>query len=362
MPMHRYRYTLDIYRGEHELIDQAPALVDWDPALEAAWLQGLRLGQLQLTDGTSSSAIRPLWHPELGEPYISGFCVTILAEHSAGVSADFTTDYFKSAAAAVTRRLLEEGRLERRDGVRFLALAFFDDDHAGTGAPASRPFRSTEVAPDLAITESSLADFTAGATYVAASRGNGGADDIPIFVPRRVMYETRDAARATRDRETGGILIGHLRRDTGRPELFVEVTAQIPVTHAPAEVNKLTFTPETWTAAQAAIDLRRSDEIYVGWWHSHPVHEWCKDCPPAKKEVCPLAQGFLSSDDCQLHRTVFPRAYTCALVVSDIAEHDDVVHSLFGWRRGAIESRGYHLVGAAPEPSHEANSHTTGGN
>ena len=145
------------------------------------------------------------------------------------------------------------------------------------------------------------------------------------------------------------------------------MTAQIPVVHAPAEVNKLTFTPETWTAAQAAIDLRRSDEIYLGWWHSHPVHEWCKDCRPAKKELCPLAQGFLSSDDCRLHRTVFPRAYTCALVVSDVAEHDDVVHSLFGWRDGAIESRGYHLTGdtgavPATEASHDTEPHTTGGN
>jgi hypothetical protein len=52
----------------------------------------------------------------------------------------------------------------------------------------------------------------------------------------------------------------------------------------------------------------------------------------------------MSADDCQLHRTVFPRAYTCSLVVSNIAEDRDVVQSLFGWHRGLIKQRGYYVV------------------
>jgi hypothetical protein len=158
-----------------------------------------------------------------------------------------------------------------------------------------------------------------------------------------------DAARAAGNRETGGILIGHLHRDAEAAELFVEITAQIPVAHAPAAVNKLTFTPETWTAAQNAVDLRRNQELFQGWWHSHPVHEWCKNCPPERKAACPLAKGFLSGDDCQLHRTVFPKAFTTAMVVSDVAEDRDVVHTLFGWRRGAIERRSYHITGETGE-------------
>jgi proteasome lid subunit RPN8/RPN11 len=346
MSMQQYRYAIELYRGERELIEQATASVDWDPALEWAWLQGIRKGLLQLTDGTSSSAIRPLWHPDAGEPYVAGFRVTILAEHAAGVSEDFTTDYFKEIANASTRRLIDEGRLQSRDGVRFVALAYFSEDHTQTG-PAS-PFRTTEVAPDLTLGESMLADSLAASTPAPGSADVADPDDVPIFIPRRVLDETREAARRAGDRETGGILIGHLHRDTEASELFVEITAQIPVAHAPAEVNKLTFTPETWTAAQNAVDLRRSDEIFQGWWHSHPVREWCKNCPQERKDVCPLALGFLSSDDCQLHRTVFPKAYTCALVVSDIAEDRDVVHTLFGWRRGAIERRGYRVTGDAP--------------
>lgn len=367
MPIQQYRYIIEIHQGEGELIDQAPASVEWDGALEWTWLQGLRRGDLQLTDGTRSSAVVPLWHPHFGEPYIAGFRVTILAERAAGVSEDFSTDYFRNAANAATRRLLDEDRLSSRDNVRFLALAFFNEDHAQAG-PTSR-FSSREAPPDLTLGQSRLADFTAGSTRVSTEETDG--EGVPIVIPRRVLDETRDATRRAGDRETGGILIGHLHRDAELPDLFVEVTAQIPVVDAPAEVNKLTFTPETWTAVQAAVDLRRSNEIFVGWWHSHPVREWCKDCPQEKKDVCPLAQGFLSADDCQLHRTVFPKAYTCALVVSNIAEDRDVVQTLFGWHRGLIEQRGYHVVDdarrstqdhvAIPDPERKSTTKPSGG-
>jgi hypothetical protein len=52
----------------------------------------------------------------------------------------------------------------------------------------------------------------------------------------------------------------------------------------------------------------------------------------------------LSVDDRQLHRVAFPRAYTCALVVSDV-DDDNVGHALFGWRRGVLERRGFHVSG-----------------
>ena len=104
MPIQQYRYYVEIHKGEHELIDQAPASVEWSAALEWTWLEGLRRGDLELTDGTSSSAVVPLWHPQFGEPYISGFRVTIMAERGHGISEAFTTDHFKDAANTATKR------------------------------------------------------------------------------------------------------------------------------------------------------------------------------------------------------------------------------------------------------------------
>jgi hypothetical protein len=260
------------------------------------------------------------------------------------VSEDFTTDYFKSAAGAATARLIEEGRLNKLDSIRYLVLAFFDESHAQAG-PIPQ-FTTREIPPDITLVQSPMSDFIGASTPFLPSAGESSPDDatVPILIPRRLLDEARELAVRAGDNETGGILIGHLHRDASLPELFVEITAQIPAEHAPAEVNRLTFTPETWTAAQAAVDLRRSEEVFLGWWHYHVIKEICRNCPDEKKIACQWAHGFLSEDDRLLHRTVFPRAYTCALVVSDIADGHDVAFSLFGWRRGILEARGFHVT------------------
>jgi hypothetical protein len=197
-----------------------------------------------------------------------------------------------------------------------------------------------------------MSDFINASTPIHRSAGQTNADDVtvPIVIPRRILDETRELAARAGDNETGGILIGHLRRDTTLPELFVEITAQVPATHAPADVNRLTFTPETWTAAQAAVDLRGGQEAFLGWWHYHVIKEVCRNCPDEKKLACPWAHGFLSEDDRLLHRTVFPRAYSCALVVSDIADGHDVAFALFGWRHGLLEARGFHVTDGTHVP------------
>ena len=337
----RYRYAIEIYGSDGQCAGQVPASVDWLPALEWTWFQGVRRGRLELTDGMDSSAIRPNWSTESGEPYVDGFGVTIMSERLDGTSEDFSTAYFKGAVTAATAQLRETGRLNKDEDVRFLALATFDDAHAEAGP--TRHLKSRELPPEVTIVPSTLADFVGASTLSNAPGGETNADDIPIVIPRRVLDEIRDLTQRAGATETGGILIGHLRQDSSLSELFLEITAQIPAAHAPAKVDRMSFTPETWTAAQAAIDLRKSEEIFLGFFHSHPVYEWCRKCPEEKRKVCPLARGFMSADDCQLHRTIFPKAYTCALVTSHVVENRDIVHSLFGWRRGAIEPRDFYI-------------------
>lgn len=338
----RFRYAIEVFRANGECAGQVPASVDWEPALQATWLKGLRQNRLQLTDGVDSSAIYPLWSEQSGNPYVDGFRVTILSEHSAGITEDFTTAYFRDVMNAALSQLRREGRLEKDERVRILTLATFNEGHAQAGP--TRRLKSRELPSELTLKSSSLAGFVDSSTPVDDPSVETGADDIPVVIPRIVLDEARDLTWRAGARETGGILIGHLCRDTDLQDLFVEVTAQIPAAHAPAKSDRLTFTPETWTAAQAAVDLRASDEVQVGVWHSHPVFDWCRKCPEKKKRVCPLARGFMSADDCQLFRAIFPKAYTSALVVSNIKEKEDVVHKLFGWRGGLIVSRGYYLL------------------
>ncbi len=341
MATNRYRYAIELYREDGTCVGQVPVPVDAEPALEWTWLQGLRRGQLELSDGTGSSAVRPLFHKEVGEPYIEGFRVTILSDEDDGVSEDFSTLYFKRAADEARASLVASNRLKKDETVRYVTLAFLNEAHA---AGAARPaFKSREAPPDMRLFESDLSEFVDRSTLI----GEVSPDDIPIVIPRRILEETREQALLSKEKETGGILIGRLHRDRRKPEVFVEVTAQIPAMHTIAEADRLTFTADTWTAAQAAVDLRGEGETFVGWYHDHiPVALQCKDCPEEKRAACPLSRGFFSTDDRQLHRTVFQKSFCSALTLTlkNGSNGDDVTHELYGWRRGVIEPRGFYVM------------------
>ena len=88
----------------------------------------------------------------------------------------------------------------------------------------------------------------------------------------------------------------------------------------------------------------------LGWFHSHPVREWCKKCPLEDQRRCRMAHDFFSPQDVLLHRTMFSPAFNVALVVNDVA-FSDPTFSLFGWRHGLVQPRGFALISEhAPVP------------
>lgn len=336
MPANGYQYVIELFREDDSPLGQASVKVDWGPAEEWARFHAMRRGLLGSNETGRVSSIEPLWLRQAGEPHVEGFRVSI-ATSEGEVATDFATSYFKSLATQASSHFIEKGRLQTGERFRYLAAAFRQESEKPNGSRFQ--FTTEEVAPPMAIRDSSLAERVAG----AVPHGTICAGDVPAFVPQRVLDEAASLSRQSVAKETGGILIGHLHRDASVPEMFVEVTAQIHARHTEADLTKLTFTSETWTEVQAAIDLRRKGEMMLGWWHSHPVREWCKDCAPERQQVCKMASDFFSAHDHALHRTVFPRAYSIALVAND-AVMGDVTFSAFGWREGLLDSRGFHVI------------------
>jgi hypothetical protein len=337
MLINRYRYAVEFYDENNISKGRAPLQVDWVPAVECAWLRGLRRNLLSSTDGTDGTAIQPIWQNAIGEPYVAGFRVSVPSEDAEGISAEFSSEYFNDSARAATAPLVEEGDVRPGEHLLYRIMAFADPDHAGPSMKSR--FRTETLINPLPIRQSRLSDLMG----ISLEAGPTTPGDMPVLIRASVLEETVELSRKAGSLECGGILIGHLHRDPEMADVFAEITTQVPARHTVADTNKLTFTHDTWTAAQAAIDLRGRNELLLGWWHCHPVHAWCKNCPPEKRGVCPLAHGFLSIDDCRLHRTVFPRAYTLALLISHISE-SNLPHSLYGWRGGRLECRGYHRL------------------
>ncbi len=338
MLVNDYRYGLLLFRQDGSALGTAAVTIDWEPAAECARLEHARRGGVPLC-GEGSASIEPLWDKTEGEPYMRGFRVAY-ASGSQKVISDFPSGYFSELAAKASAEFVKRGKLEAGDTYLFQAVAFAKN---GNNKPSGGlALEVVEEKPDLELVESRLIDFR----RCSSPSGVVDADDMPVFIPQRVLDETAALTRACEGRETGGVLIGRLHHDAALPEIFAEVSAQIPAEHTQGTVAKLTFTAETWSAASAAIRLRNQGEIYIGLLaHSHPVSAWCraKNCSPEKQKSCPLAKDFFSEDDVAVMRAVFPRAYSLGLVANDTA-FLDLSFSLFGWREGKIQPRGFYLL------------------
>lgn len=338
MPEAFHRYIIEIHSEAGQPLGQVAVQVDFAPAFEWTRLAGARSGRVAFGDYDRPASVLPLWHARLSRPYLKGFRVQLDSNGAEDFFCDFPLDYFKGPATQASAPLVEAGKL--RAGDRFLYLVSAYPIESGTRGGNGGRFEVTDIAPSIPARESLFSEFF----RTAKVQGNLEEGQVPVFISGRVLNESTLLTQEAQEVETGGFLIGHLHHDREAPDVFVEVTAQVPATGTVGEPSRLMFTSDSWTAARSAITLRRRDEIFLGWWHSHPLKYWgCRNCPPEKQRACALFRGFLSEHDRSLHRAVFSRAWCIALVVSDGTGSDPTL-SVFGWNRGLLEPRGFYVL------------------
>ncbi|MGH7560435.1 MAG: hypothetical protein ACRENB_05385 [Gemmatimonadales bacterium] len=338
MPADPFPIALGFVPAGAEAVE-VPVTVDWTPAVEWTRLQEIRRGADPVQVLESPWRATPEWE---GERETRRLRAVRIAVEVPGTSRALETvipvaslgDHARAALAG----LVKTGRVAPGQEVPWYAVT--RERPAETPGDGGRArFRTRAVAPEIRLRTRGLA----AALEATVPEGSHHADDVPVLLPAAVLGEVRELTLSRPGAETGGVLIGHLCRDERSPELLVEVTAQIPAREAVGDAGKLSFTAQVWADLRAALGLRGRGEIMLGWWHSHPVREWCRNCTEDKRATCALAEGFLSDADRRLHRAVFPRAYSIALVASDAGRAEPGL-ALFGWRAGLLERRGFHRM------------------
>lgn len=331
-----YRFAIVIYGEDGTQLGTVPAKRDWELAHEWTRFLFQRRGQIGLDSNGSASKVIPLWERELGEPYCRGYRIQIESPGFRPVASDFPNTHFRDFAAVVASQYVEQKKLREGEFYSYLVVAH----SAPPQLPTVGSLAVTNASPALPVQDASLKTFLARATQT----GTIDIDDMPVFVAAQVLKEVAEQTHIQEGTETGGILIGMLRRDTAVGEIFAEITAQIPAEHTCGSNVKLTFTAETWSAAASSLRVRRRGEVYLGYWHSHPVRAWCtsRTCTLEAQKNCHLAKDFFSPDDEAVMRTAFPSAFNVAIVANDTA-FTDLTFSMFGNREGVIRPRGFYV-------------------
>ena len=333
-----YQFALEFRTTKGRALAQRPVEANWEPASEWLRFDLWRKGQRPEDAAGAEAAIEPVNGEGAAAPYASGFRVTLAREGRRVGSCEFPLTYFGPQAREASAVLVKQGALTEGERFNYRLMAYPRLETAAKGGAAAA-FTVSEVLTPPPLQPSSFRELAAGAVPF----GDVLAGDVPVFLPQQVMEEVAEITEQAGAIETGGILIGRLCRDASLPEIGLVVAAQIPARHARGELHQLTFTAETWAAVQAALALRRTDELMLGWWHSHPAKFWCSpQCPPERRRECPLTRNFFSEDDVCLHESVFSKAFHIALVATNT--DDGKKHALFGWREGMVRQRGFHIL------------------
>jgi hypothetical protein len=331
-----YRFAIAMYAEDGTSLGTAMAKRDWEPAYEWTRFYHQRKGTLSLS-AYGGASLLPIWDDAAGEPYCRGYRVQVEEAGRPVVASDFSIEHFREHANSVASVFVEQGKLRAGERYTYIVVAYPGPSEA---APAGG-LTVTDASPRVPARAASLQ------ALLDRAEPSGVMDplDMPVFVSREVLEQAALQTRAHEGCETGGILIGKLGWDAEAGEIFVEITAQIPAEHTIGNSVKLTFTPQTWAAADAALRLRQREEVYAGWLHSHPVAAWCRarSCTLEAQRNCRLAKDFFSADDEAVMRAAFPRAWCVAIVANDTA-FTDLTFSMFGNRKGIMQPRGFYVL------------------
>ena len=334
MKTKRWKYCIELRRQGGLALGLHACEPDIEPACEAIRLDALRDGA---NGDVPSSSFRhhPVWDGSRGAPYLAGIRVA----HAGRECIASTRSCFEDAARKISATLRDLGQVGADEELDYEIQALPD-------APPRRAARAAFQLEELPSMPP-LCEADVAAMFERSIPVGGVANShLPIFIPRRVIAELNSRSVAADGIETGSILLGRLCRDRATRALAAVITAQIPAESTEGDATRLKFTAATWEAGMAAAHERGLDEKMIGTCHSHPSRAWCRraGCTAEMQRVCKLAQPFLSTEDRILHRSVFVRGWSVSLVVVDAT--DGVRHGLFGWHRGELVSRGYHLLDA----------------
>ena len=355
-----YRYQLDLLDEDGRSLERSVISPDWSAALAWVHFEGIRAGRLPPVTRMGPSAVEPIWDRHAGEPLVSGFSAAVRSDEGGEVTREIPRRYVRGFAQDACAGLVKRGGLKPGDVYKW-TLSAFPVQGKAAATVAADDVALEEIARPLPMNPAPLSSFVARSVVSSGEDEEAGPTHVPVFVPQAILDEAVELAGQAGDLETGGVLVGQLHRDdagagTDTPELFVEVTAQIPAQHTVSASAKLTFTGETWAAVRAALALRRRDELMLGWWHYHPDFCRLRNCPPERRRLCDGASPFFSAEDVQLQATCFPAGYQIALLISESSRVNGMARSVFGWSQGMVVPRGFHILGGTTNATHSTQS------
>lgn len=337
-----YQFRLELFDEEHEPVHEvALATADFHRAVEAGFFEKLREGVFTEYDPPLGRArVEPHFaDPDGGSPQADGFDVVLPGPDDREHRVRFDSAFFAARVLRHGADLVRGGALPEKSKVLFRFAAYLD---SGESAPRRPRIVLEPPRVEVPLRPRDRADFGRGEPW-----DDPQPDEMPVLIPRHVLEESVEDAKRAPEREVGGVLLGHLRRDPDTGMIYLQVTCQVPAEETEATTTSVTFTAATWQRVREVIAIRGEGEIFAGWAHSHPFR-FCKECPIPAPEECIRKVLFYSSDDDFLMELSFAQPFMVGLLTAVEPRLEQAIGHLpvrlYGWRNGVIEPRGFEVI------------------
>jgi hypothetical protein len=334
----QHRFVLELLAPDGRRLGAAALdQPDFARAVEATFFEALRQGAFhEYALSPDRARIDPLFRDR---PQSAGFEV-VLPTPAGEIRRRYGLDFFKTFVRRLGAQLVLGGKLPADAVIAYRLSALVDP-------PIPRASRGLQIeleaeSPIIPIREGSRKERGVTEAWDAPRP-----DEFPVLMPRYVIEEAVAEARRAPEREVGGVLLGHLRRDRESGQLYLEVTCLVPGEETEATEVSVTFTHETWARVREVAAWRGEGELIVGWSHSHPFR-LCAECPNPVPAECQSKVLFYSSDDEFLMELTFARPFMVGLLAAVEPRLEPTLGhlpvKLFGWRNGRIEPRGFEVI------------------
>ena len=292
-------------------------------------------------------------HDQRAAGLLAGFAINTVNPAGQKFRVEFTKQAVQQTALQLAQQLIASGELQLGDDYHYdLLLGKPDERHADPGAQDGCQVTITTQAAALKYVTVQLAPL------LRKSKAIGPQDEnmSQVFYTERAAEAAERFSRRGGNQqppiETGCIQIGTLCTCPQTGEFFVVVTDVLEAQDAQSKKLSLEFTGKTWNRVQAILRAKQAQPAmatlrFVGQAHGHPFLPMggaspCDAC--SIQAECPRHSCFVSVDDTNWSRAVFPRQPWHLCHIFGLNARGDHVDKLFGQHNGNLVERGYRIL------------------
>ncbi|KYK22066.1 hypothetical protein AYK24_02755 [Thermoplasmatales archaeon SG8-52-4] len=348
MPLfNRYHLALEIYNQEGKTLNESK-IENLENCYQDFKFSAFLHGVIKDYAVDPEIIFEPIWIKEGRSPYCRGFRLN-MKNKRLRYKKSYTKNVFRYDAYRIMGTMLQKQIFEAGTELFYRLIAFSNNKDSSKTTENGKDFEVTTINNSIPIKILGIGQLEESTSVHITKEED--TEDFPVWIAEHVVEEMIEYVLQNKEKERAGFLIGHICRDPLTQQIFLMCHAQVAADaedssiypdKGNSSIHHFQFLPENFFQVQRLIELRKNNEIVLGWYHSHP---WPFACE--KREKCTCTSIFFSISDVDVMQSAFGAPYQIAIVIGRASlENLQATPQMYGWKNGVIAKRNFYQFDA----------------